>query len=94
MSNSLLNTHTHTHTGKYIGEKYIGGKAPVLTLQVPPRPTLPSIFASYIRFKSIAQTEQEVRSVPSKVMKDYLLQAPETRWIGPTFESLPVSDGT
>lgn len=44
--------------------------------------------------KNRAWKKQMVRAVPSKEMKDYLLQAAEIRCMGPTFESLLASDRT
>lgn len=90
MSNSLIHTHME-YIGKYI---YGGEKAPNITGSPQPHFAFHIRTTGFIMLKTTAQTEQKVRSVPSKVMKDYLLQAPEARWIGPTFESLPASDRT
>lgn len=71
-------------------------RAPAPALQVPPEPLLLPYMSSqfhYAKKQSMKETNV-VRAIPSKEMKDYLLQAAEIRCMGPTFESLLASDRT
>lgn len=70
-------------------------KSTPLFLQVPPEPLfLPYTNSQFYYVQKHSMKKKVSRAVPSKEMKDYLLQAAEIRCMGPTLESLLASDRT